>query len=230
MDNMTQDVGIVERRTSADDVFDFLLTQINTLKLLPGARLSEVEIARQFDLSRQPVREAFIRLANRDLLLIRPQKATVVRPFSNEKIMRARFIRFSVESEVLRRACAKPLGRFKGHLERSLDIQKRSIDEGDIDRFHELDYDFHRTLCAAADSEYVFETIADNKAQVDRLCLLSLSKPATMEELLDDHVQLTEGLIARDEARVLELIKSHLSRLDDVVAGIRRSHANYFED
>jgi len=227
---MAPEITTIERRTSADDVFDYLYAQINALKLLPGTRISEVEIAKQFDLSRQPVREAFIRLANRGLLLVRPQKATVVRRFSNEKIQRARFIRFSVECEVLRRACAKPLGRFQGKLERSIEAQKKVVRDGDIDRFHTLDYEFHKTLCAAADAEFVFETIAENKAQVDRLCLLSLSQPAAMDELLEDHIELTESLVARDEPKVIVVIERHLSRLDGTVAGIRKSHANYFED
>ena len=227
---MAQDLNTLERRTSADDVFDYLYGQINTLKLLPGTRISEVEISRQFEVSRQPVREAFIRLANRGLLLIRPQKATIVRRFSHEKIKRARFIRLAIETEVLRRACAKPLGRNKGKLERSLDVQQKAISAGDIDRFHGLDYEFHRLLCMVAGSAFVFETIADNKAQVDRLCILSLSGPATMEDLLQDHIQIVDGLIAQEESKVLEVIKHHLSRLDDVVAGIRKSHADYFED
>lgn len=227
---MAQDFGTIERRTSADDVFDFLFAQINALKLLPGTKISEVEIARRFEVSRQPVREAFIRLANRDLLLIRPQKATVVRRFSHQKIQRARFIRFAVESEVLRRACANPLGRNKGRLERNIEAQKRAIKDKDVDRFHELDYEFHRILGAVANSEFVFETILENKAQVDRICMLSLSEPAAMDELLNDHIVLFEALVAKDEAKVLETIRFHLSRLDDVVAGIRKSHADYFED
>lgn len=227
---MPMETTTLERRTSADDVFDFLHGQINALKLLPGTRISEVEIAKQFDVSRQPVREAFIRLANRGLLLVRPQKATIVRRFSNEKIQRARFIRFAVESEVLRRASAKPLGKLKGRFERNVAAQEKAIGEGDIDRFHTLDYEFHKTLCGAGGAEFVFETIADNKAQVDRLCLLSLSQPAAMEELLEDHIQLLDGLVAQDEKKVLDTIRIHLSRLDDTVASIRKSHSDYFED
>lgn len=227
---MEQDLNTIERRTSADDVFDYLHAQINALKLLPGTRISEVEIARQLGLSRQPVREAFIRLANRDLLLITPQKATTVRRFSHEKIKRARFIRYSVECEVLRRACERRLGAFKGKLDCSLEMQRKAMADGDIDRFHNLDYEFHRILCAAADCEFVFENIAYNKAQVDRLCMLSLTEPATMDELLQDHVQVVDGLSKQDEGAVLKAIKHHLSRLDDVIAGIRKSHAIYFED
>ncbi len=227
---MAQDIGTAERRTSADDVFDYLIAQINALKLLPGTRISEVEIARQFDVSRQPVREAFIRLANRDLLLIRPQKATIVRRFSNQQIMRARFIRHAVECEVLRQACAKPLGRHKARLERSIDAQERAMKSGDIARFHELDYEFHKLLCVAADSEFVFDTVADNKAQVDRLCMLSLSEPAAMDELFLDHQMIVQGLIDGDEAKVVGVITVHLSRLNGFITSVRKSHADYFED
>ena len=63
-----------ERRTSVDDVFDHLHEQIVTLQLRPGDRISEAEIAAHFGVSRQPVRDAFSRLANLDLLMIRPQQ------------------------------------------------------------------------------------------------------------------------------------------------------------
>ena len=144
------------RRTNADDVYDYLYGEIVSLKILPGTRISEVEIAKQFKVSRQPVREAFIRLANLDLLVIRPQKATVVRRFSSERIKRSRFIRLATECEVLRRACklANP-AKFQ-RLERDLESQQTAIAGNDLDRFHALDYDFHKHLCEAADSGFVF--------------------------------------------------------------------------
>ena len=228
---MPQPLGTLERRTSADDVYDLLYGQINTLKLLPGTRISEVEIAERFDVSRQPVREAFIRLANRGLLLIRPQRATVVRRFSNEKIMRARFIRTAIETEVLRRACKTPLDpKVQTRLQRCLDAQKKAMQDDDIDRFHKLDYDFHKLLCAAGNSAFVFEAIVENKAQVDRICMLSLAQPTTMDELVEDHCQILAAVIAGDEGKVTQVIALHLSRLDDVIAGIRKSHADFFED
>ncbi len=227
---MAQINSIAERRTSADDVFEYLHDEINSLNLLPGTRISEMELARQFDVSRQPVREAFIRLANIGLLLIRPQKATIVRRFSHQKILRARFIRYSVECEVLRRACSRVDDKHLVRLNGSLDSQRKAVKDSDIVRFHELDYEFHRLLCSAAGSEFVFDEIAKNKSQVDRLCLLSLSGPAAMDDLLGDHERLVEGLAGSDEKKLLETITVHLSRLDDVIEGIRKSHTEYFED
>ena len=165
---------INERRTSADVVFESLFEEIVALDLLPGAKMSEVEVAKRFGVSRQPVRDAFSRLGNLGLLVIRPQKATVVRHFSLQGIQNARFIRTAVEVEVLRRACLNWTGDFDDALDDNLAEQRIAIDANDPETFHRIDYDFHRLLCESAGADFAFETIAANKAQVDRLCILSL--------------------------------------------------------
>ena len=65
---------------------------------------------------------------------------------------------------------------------------------------------------------------------VDRLCVLSLTEPATMDELLEDHRQIVSTLMKRDESKLMIAITKHLSRLDDTIKGIRKSHTDYFED
>lgn len=225
-----QNPTIAERRTSADEVFDFLHGQISALKLMPGTRISEVEIAKRFDMSRQPVREAFIRLANQDLIQIRPQKATIVRGFSYEGIQRSRFIRLAVECEIIRRACAEADDADFKRLRRNLDQQEEAVARNDIERFHALDYEFHKTLCATARCAFAFKTITENKAMVDRICLLSLTQATEMDKLLADHREIIDHLEARDEDGVVNAVRTHLSRLDDVITSIRKSHATYFED
>ena len=101
---MVQVITQNERRTSVDEIFEELHEQIVTLQLKPGDRISEAEIATRFSVSRQPVRDAFSRLVNLDLLLIRPQRATEVKRFSMRQIEKSRFIRSAIETEVLRRA------------------------------------------------------------------------------------------------------------------------------
>ena len=63
----------VGRPSVADHVFDELRREILTLELAPGTKLSEVEVATQMGVSRQPVRDAFYRLSKLGFLLIRPQ-------------------------------------------------------------------------------------------------------------------------------------------------------------
>ena len=51
-----------------------------------------------------------------------------------------------------------------------------------------------------------------------------------MEELHEDHALVAEALGRRDEGELIGAIKAHLSRLDDAIASIRKSHADFFED
>lgn len=226
---MQQPLQMFERRTSADIVFDHLYEQIATLDLLPGDKLSEAEVASRFGVSRQPVRDAFSRLGNLNLLLIRPQKATEVRKFSRRDIETARFVRLSIEAEVLRRAGQEWDGSCKAELDANLDQQRKACEAGDVDRFHALDYEFHQLLCRAGKAEFAFEIISRHKAQVDRLCVLSLTEKDSMKELIEDHATLIAQLEAGDAAGVDKTIRLHLSRLDATIEHIHNTHRQYFE-
>ena len=51
-----------------------------------------------------------------------------------------------------------------------------------------------------------------------------------MSDLYNDHVKIVRLLKEGDEAPLIEELRHHLSRLDDVITGIQRSHADFFED
>lgn len=226
---MQRPIDAFERRTSADVVFDYLYEQIGSLQLLPGAKISEAEIAAKFGVSRQPVRDAFSRLGNLDLLLIRPQKATVVKKFSRRSIETARFVRLSVELEVLRKAANEWTGAYDAEFDANLAQQREALSDKDVDTFHKLDYDLHHLFCRAADAEFAFEIIAMNKAQVDRLCVLSLTAQDGMRQLIDDHDTLLRQLRAQDVDGVMDTVRTHLSRLDQTIEDIQEAHATYFD-
>ena len=178
------------RRTSVDLVFEHLYQEISLLNLLPGTKISEADIAARFGVSRQPVRDAFSRLEMLELVVIRPQKATEVRGFSKQAIDKARFIRASVESEVLRRAASLCDASGAKVLEECLEQQRKVVDEESFDAFSEQDYLFHKTLCRIAGVDFAFEVISSEKAKVDRLCVLSHNNDR-LSELLQDHKDLS---------------------------------------
>jgi len=217
------------RRTSVDDVFDYLHEQIVTLKLKPGDRISEAEIAAEFGVSRQPVRDAFSRLANLDLLLIRPQRATEVRRFSMREIEKARFVRAAIETEVLRRACTHCDATGAAQLDAALIQQDAACETRDAERFGKLDYEFHEVLCGIAKADYAFDVILEEKAKVDRLCMLAMEKEQRMPELIADHREIAEAVKAQDPEAAVKAGLKHLSRLDDTIARISATNANYFE-
>lgn len=218
-----------DRRTSVDVVFEHLHDAIATLELLPGDKISEAEIAAQFSVSRQPVRDAFSRLANLDLLLIQPQKATEVKRFSLKEIAKSRFVRASVEAEVLRRAAQAATPADGAMLDACLAQQAHVVPGGKYEEFGKLDYEFHKALCHVARVDFAFEVISSEKANVDRLCMLSLSKEDRMEDLLEDHTKIAECIKAGDAEAAVAAGMFHLSRLDATIEAIFQGNPDYFE-
>lgn len=216
-------------RTGVDEVASHLYDDIISLRLLPGTKMSEVEVAARFGVSRQPVREAFNRLSNLDLLLIRPQKATEVKRFSVKAIEKARFVRAAVEAEVLRRAARFCDKADAAALDENIKRQRDLLKAGDYDGFGALDYEFHALLCSIAKVDYAFEVISSEKEKVDRLCVLSLSKEDRMPELINDHERIAAMIKAGDGEQAVAEGMLHLSRLDSTIEMIKARSAHFFE-
>ena len=91
------------------------------LQIPPGERLSEQDVASRLGVSRQPVREAFIKLKQAGLLTIMPQRSTVVVKISTAALENARFIREAVECAIAREAARlgyRDFGRVSDNLAR----------------------------------------------------------------------------------------------------------------
>jgi len=218
-----------DRRTSVEQIFDYLYEEIHSLRLKPGDKISEADIAAQFGVSRQPVRDAFSRLENLDLLVIRPQRATEVKRFSAREIEKSRFIRAAVEAEVLRRAVKRCDAASAALLEACLAEQHKVALGGDYRNFSRLDYEFHETLCRVAGVAFAFEVISAEKSKVDRLCILSLRQGERMPQLIADHEEIVRAIKAGDAEAAVAAGMLHLSRLDATIEGITADSAHYFE-
>lgn len=217
------------RRTSADVVFETLYDQIISLSLLPGDKLSEAEIAKKFGVSRQPVRDAFNRLGNLDLLSIRPQRATRVQKFSLSTIDDARFVRLAVELEIAREAVARWTPEAEPDFLQNLTAQQQAVAAQDTKAFHALDVQFHELVALVADRPSGFALVLEKKAMVDRICVLSLKAKQEMETLLQDHTALF-GLLKQGDMQGIEnRLRLHLSRIDRTIATIRETHGDYFQ-
>ncbi|WP_298298769.1 GntR family transcriptional regulator [uncultured Litoreibacter sp.] len=217
------------RRTTSDAVYEKLHDEIVSLEILPGTKLSETEVARRFGVSRQPVRNAFTKLGNEDLLVIRPQKATEVRGFSMERVALARLVRMAVELEVVYRAVKIWDASREEQLAENLALQEKALRDGDLPAFHALDYDFHKLIYVLGGNPLAFEVMLECKQKVDRLCLLSLEKDSEAESILADHRDIAKGMASGNLKQAQDSIRKHLSRLDETIDFVHKTHPKYFE-
>lgn len=219
-----------QRMTTAKEVFQLLKADIISLRLPPGTKLSEVEVAKTCNVSRQPVREAFMRLGELDLLEIRPQRATRVRKISHRLLRNARFIRAAVEVEVVRVACQDASPESLDAILANLGLQEQAVDAGDPTLLKVHDYEFHRLICAAADRLPAFKVISENKTHTERACTLELDDAVAMQEVLEGHTGIYEAIRAGDEETAVARTRVHLAHLDGTLLSASKNYPEFFED
>jgi DNA-binding GntR family transcriptional regulator len=113
------------------------------MRLKPGDALSEAEIARQMGTSRQPVGEAFIKLAETGFVEIVPQKGTLVLKISSNEVNVARVIRQTVEVTIAREAAKIANAEAIARINANVAAQRRlSKETTQYEYFMELDDQF----------------------------------------------------------------------------------------
>ncbi|WP_181704963.1 GntR family transcriptional regulator [Chthonobacter rhizosphaerae] len=218
------------RVTVSGRVLDTLRDAIIQLRFSPGNPLSEADVARQLGVSRQPVREAFIKLAEAGLLEIRPQRGTFVRKISRREVANARFIREAIEVAIARKAAAEATGDRLSDLDALIEGQRRAAGDGDHAGFLRLDEAFHQGLADAAGCEDAWRVLEGLKAQMDRVRYLSLPDATPLHVLIEQHAAILDGVRARDPDRAEAAMKRHLSEILFSLPRLAEAHPAFFLD
>jgi GntR family transcriptional regulator, rspAB operon transcriptional repressor len=215
---------------AARRVFHELKDAIVTMALTPGQALSENEIATRLGVSRQPVREAFIKLSEAGFVSIRPQRGTFVVKISTKQVTDARFVREAVEVAVVRKACTALSAETIAELRANLAAQRIAAAEAAPARFLALDEAFHRGLALGVDCDYAWRVVEDVKAQMDRVRYLSLPQATPISRLIDQHVAILDAVEAGDEARAETAVRVHLSEILSSLPVLEAQFPQLFED
>ncbi|QAY66716.1 GntR family transcriptional regulator [Paenibacillus protaetiae] len=197
--------------STRDVVYHSIREQILRLELLPGTGLSEKEISVQFNVSRTPVRESFVRLSQEGLLEVYPQRGTFVSLIDTELVEEARFMREQLERAVIRLACASfPASRL-ADLKANLLLQKAGIEELDHNRMFELDEAYHRTLFEGCNKSNTWAVLGQINAHLNRSRMLRLTTDHHWEHLYEQHTQMVQAIENQDAARADQLMSEHMS-------------------
>jgi DNA-binding GntR family transcriptional regulator len=189
--------------------------------------VSEQEIAKQLDVSRQPVRDAFFQLKNLGFLAIRPQRATLITPISVQAVKDAMFTRTALEVESLRAAMGHNLSGLVDALTANLD-QQRNTEPEDAAGFHTLDEAFHEAICAQSGHTHVWSLIRTQKAHLDRIRFLTLSKERHYQ-VIAEHEGILNAISAGDVPLAEQLLRGHIGALTDILPDIIAEIPDYFD-
>ncbi|MDS9466725.1 GntR family transcriptional regulator [Paracoccus sp. MBLB3053] len=212
---------------AAVQMHNVLRSRIISGDLVPGTRLSEQEIADQYKLSRQPVREAFIRLAGEGLLEVRPQRGTFVSRIDMDWVLGTRFIRESVEADIARFAARLAQPQQIVTLREILERQA-AIPQGDAKALVSVDQEFHYALAAIAGQTQAWTHLQGLKVHLDRVRHL-VSAVTPKDIMLDQHRAVVEAIADGDPDRAEAAMRLHLRRVFGDLPAIMQLSPQYFD-
>lgn len=191
----------------------------------PGALLSENDLALRLDLSRTPVREALLLLAQEGLVEVRPQRGSYVSLIDPGMVRQAQFIREAIEVASLE-ACIENWTPESGtYVDRLLVAQEACTTR---EQFYPLDEHFHRSLLAIAGHATAWTAVQSAKGHLDRARYLGLSGYRAISEYAADHRRVHEAVASGDLATAQRELRAHLRFVLDDLDRIQTARPELF--
>jgi GntR family transcriptional regulator, rspAB operon transcriptional repressor len=227
------DLAIVEaerpqRVTTAVVIYRRLHAAIVSMALPPGTALQDKVLSAQFAVSRTPVREALIRLAEDDLVDIFPQSGTFVSRIKGNAIPEALDIRQALESVTVGRAAAQRDAADLDRLDRVLAQQTALAAQNDTSGFHDADELFHETIGEISGHRGIWRLVKQVKVQIDRTRRLTLPVPGRMPQVILEHRAIRDAIAEGSMAAAQAAMTRHLGVVLPDLERLRREYPDYF--
>jgi DNA-binding GntR family transcriptional regulator len=212
-----------------DFTYKTLKDNIISWNLKPGTMMSEKEVSIALNVSRTPVREAFIKMSKEGLVDILPQRGTVVSKIDLNRVEEERFIRESLELSVFKLAASNLPKETCLELEKNIEEQAECLNEEQHERFFQLDEEFHKIIFSACAKELCWEVIQNVSGHYKRMRVMTLWNKKSPIEILDQHRALLDCIKNNDVQEAHEVLKRHLCKLKDEELEMKQKYPEYFK-
>jgi len=210
-------------RSLRHDIAEALRQAIRDRRLAPGARILEVELARRFGVSRQPVREAIRMLEHEGLLTSVPNRGTFVTRVSVEDSIAICDVREELEGLAARLAVRNLTSADRERLLAIPGLMRQAAQEPDVNRLIELDLELHELVVARSGHRLLQEVLASIAVYSRGFIVHTKAYYDTdLEQVADSHEQLVAELVSGDPWRAEAAAQQHIR---EAAARLRRMRA-----
>ncbi len=216
--------------TASSRIYSDLRAELVSLQRRPGAAISEAEIALYYGVSRTPVREAILRLADEGLVEIFPQSGIFVSRIPISALPEAIIIRKALEETTARLAAERATSSQILTLHSILERQREANVAKDRDAFHHADETFHGTIAQVAGYPGIWTLIQQVKVHVDRYRRLTLPQRGRMAQVIAEHEVILAAIERRDPAGARAAMEAHLERLLGDISATQHTNPEFFDE
>ena len=215
--------------TASAKIYSDLRAELVSLQRRPGEVISEAEIALSYGVSRTPVREAILKLADEGLLEIFPQSGIFVSRIPVAALPEAIIVRKALEATTAQLAAERATSSQILALHSILQRQREANAAGDSDAFHRADEMFHATIAEVAGYPGIWTLIQQVKVHVDRYRRLTLPQQGRIGRVIAEHEAILAAIEARGPSRARTSIEFHLENLLGNISATQTINPEFFD-
>jgi DNA-binding GntR family transcriptional regulator len=191
---------------------------IVTLKIAPGAVVSEGELAQKLGVGRTPIRVALQRLARESLVSIMPRRGIVVCEVNVKRQLRLLEVRRELERLIARSAARRATEEERARLREIAKLFEKSAREGDDVTFMRTDREFNMLCSAAAHNDFAAGAMSLMHSLSRRFWYVHYKQAADMPLTAKLHADIARAIGAGDEEKAVQAT----DRLLDVIEKFTR--------
>ena len=195
-----------------EDVADRLREQIFSKELAPGSWLDEQNLAKQFGISRTPMREAIKVLASEGLITIKMRRGAYVTEVARKDLEQIFAILSLLEGEAAREAAAKASEEELNQLDYWHHRLEKAAADRDIEQFFEINGKFHELIREIAGNRWMNGVIEDLRKVLKLHRRDSLTSTGRLQSSLIEHRAILNALLKRDQAAAENIMRKHMAQ------------------
>jgi DNA-binding GntR family transcriptional regulator len=210
----------LDSRTLADQAYALIADAIVRGELKPNARMAEAALAKQFNISRGPLREALRRLEGRGLVVVRPNAGARVVSLSTRDVRELYEIRESLEALACQLATQRVTEDDLDALDALLAEHERDPSAGRASSRLASAPDFHTAVIRASGSNQLINLLCGELFDLMRVYRYrSSGEEGRTPDAFREHREIAAAMRARDAVRAAELMRQHVRRSRSNVLG-----------
>ncbi|MEV7005208.1 GntR family transcriptional regulator [Streptosporangium sp. NPDC051022] len=207
---LTPDSGASMRRTLAEQVTAELHRAVLRGEYPPGSWLRVQDIARQFQTSTMPVREALRRLETLGLVEISPHRGARVAELSIDDLEDTFRTRQILEIELIRRAAASFTAEDADNARSALERHERFLSAGSLEEARRTHSEFHFLIYRAASSRWLLRSVEPPWQNSERYRFASPTDAGARSRAHAEHTGILAACVANDPVAAVKALQDHL--------------------
>jgi DNA-binding GntR family transcriptional regulator len=211
-----------------DSIYASLRKSIINLNLVPGTAISEKEISLRYEVSRTPVREAFIHLSKEGLVKIIPQRETLVSLIDLDRVEQELFLRESLEMAVLEPFISRCQPDHITKLEKIVETQTVAFDRNEYVNFMNFDDQYHQVFFEVAGHNLGWEVLESMCGHYHRVRLLTVWLNGIAQNIVNQHIEILSAIKKKDLRESRLKLGRHLNKLHAEEEMLRKKFPDYF--